>query len=507
MAPHHHKALSKTLYRTLLRSTKHYTSPKNGPILSSLLYRSGSDDEIEYIGERHIVSKTVETSPTSTHQHQDIDDLIHLEEARDLSKPYKELLEDRKIREASDEESDFIFETGRTLDASISEERSHTCTFLYRGLLKEIIGTHAHMNFPFQTVQGERNVMTRLKAVIRREFKGLGNSLSKAYSEKSRRDTAFLALKELQKKLIWGETLGLNLDEDGSDSDSREIDNLLAKGVVRLPLTPTSAYLKTGTFLVAHPLLTGCFAKSVICILQHTESRPTTTGEEEDGEHMGGTYGLVVNKPLKVGVPNDDSDQSRDRALCEVIRYDCLPEGIRLAFGDNAVRNGGPVNMSIQMIRTSTTDEEEKWKVGGTVLSMVGDGSPIEDVKEEVTSTAMDTDSAIYFGGDIIKAAQAVIDNGIQEENFSFIVGASCWEPGQLEGEIEKGYWIPCSGPPDIAFSGSCVVKGADNMSVADSSLWVSMMASLGEQEGRMAQMIEDFEFEDFENGLPCDES
>ena len=282
----------------------------------------------------------------------------------------------------------------------------------------------------------------------------------------------------------------------------REIDNLFAKGVVRLPLNPTSAYLKTGTFLVAHPLLTGCFAKSVICILQHTESRPT--GEEEDGEHMGGTYGLVVNKPLKVGVPNHDSNQSRDRALREVIRYDCLPEGIRLAFGDNAVRNGGPVNMSIQMIRTSTTDEEEKWKVGGTVLSMVGDGSSVEDAKDEVTSTAMDTDSAIYFGGDIIKAAQAVIDNGIQEENFSFIVGASCWEPGQLEGEIEKGYWIPCSGPPDIAFSGSCVVKGAENMSVADSSLWVSMMASLGEQEGRMAQIIDDFEYD--ENGLPCDE-
>jgi hypothetical protein len=207
MAPHHHKALSKTLYRTLLRSTKHYTSPKNGPILSSLLYRSGSDDEIDYIGERHVVSKTVETSPST---HQDIDDLIHLEEARDLSKPYKELLEERKIREASDEESDFIFETGRSSDASISEERLHT--FLYRGLLKEIIGTHAHMTFPFQAVQGEQNVMTRLKDVIRREFKGSDDSLSKTYSEKSRRDTAFLALKELQKKLTWGETLGLNLD-------------------------------------------------------------------------------------------------------------------------------------------------------------------------------------------------------------------------------------------------------------------------------------------------------
>mmetsp|Transcript_2272 Transcript_2272/g.3474 ORF Transcript_2272/g.3474 Transcript_2272/m.3474 type:complete len:498 (+) Transcript_2272:202-1695(+) len=496
MAPYHHQALSKTLYRTLLRSTKHYTSPRNGPILSSLLYRSGSDDEVDYTAEKHVVSKTDETSSST---HQDIDDLIHAEEARDLSKPYKELLEQRKKREASDEEGDLISETGRGLDASTSEERLHT--FLYRGLLKEIIGTHAHMNFPFQAEQGEDNVMTRLKDVIRREFKGSDDSLSKTYSGKIRRDTAFSALKELQKKLTWAETLGLNLDDDGSQS--REIDNLVAKGVVRLPLNPTSAYLKTGTFLVAHPLLTGCFAKSVICILQHTESQ--SIGEEDDGEHMGGTYGLIVNKPLKIGVPNHDSNQSRDRTLREVIRYDCLPEGIKLAFGDNRVRNGGPVNMSMQMIRTSTIDEEEKWKLGGTVLSMVGDGCSVEDVKDEVTSTAMDTDSAIYFGGDIIKAAQAVIDNGIQEENFSFIAGASCWEPGQLENEIKKGYWIPCAGPPDIAFSGSCVVNGAENMSVADSSLWVSTMASLGEQEGRMAQIIEDFVEYD-ENGLPCDE-
>jgi hypothetical protein len=135
---------------------------------------------------------------------------------------------------------------------------------------------------------------------------------------------------------------------------------------------------------------------------------------------------------------------------------------------------------------------------------MANDASSTEAETDIVKSTAMDTDSAIYFGGDIIKASQSVIDNGMQEESFSFVVGASCWEPGQLEGEIEKGYWIPCSGPPDITFSGSCLVHGAGNMRVSESSLWVSMMASLGEEEGRMAQIIEDFEYD--ENGLPCDE-
>ena len=35
-------------------------------------------------------------------------------------------------------------------------------------------------------------------------------------------------------------------------------------------------------------------------------------------------------------------------------------------------------------------------------------------------------------------------------------MGASTWAPGQLEQEISKGFWIPCSGPPEIALTGIC---------------------------------------------------
>lgn len=494
-----HQALSKILYRTLLRTTKYYTSRKNGPILSSLLYRSGSDDDIDYtVANQLLFNKSDDTLSTN----EDIDDIISREEARDLSKPYKGLMEQRQIRENTDEESGTEIDS-QISDGSMSDEDLHT--FLYKGLLKEIVGSNAHMNFPSKVKREESNVMTRLKDVIRREFRGSDDSLSESYSEKIRRDAAFLALKELQKKLAWAETLGLKLEEE--DNHQRKIENLVAKNIVPLPLKPASSYLKIGTLLVAHPMLTGCFAKSVICILQHTASHPAIDIEKiEDidlDDNMGGTYGLIVNKSLKTGVPNHDSDQTRDRTLREVIRHDCLPEGIKLAFGDSTVRNGGPVNMSVQIIRTSTTDEEETWKLGGTVLSMANDACSTT-VNDVVKSTAIDTDSAIYFGGDIIRASQSVIDNGMQEESFSFVVGATCWEPGQLESEIEKGYWIPCSGPPEIAFSGSCAVNGADNVSVSESSLWVSMMASLGEEEGRMAQIIEDFEYDD--NGLPCDE-
>jgi Putative transcriptional regulator len=306
--------------------------------------------------------------------------------------------------------------------------------------------------------------------------------------------------------------------EDDMMEDEYDMHNLVARNVDKLPLVPSSCYLQPGTFLVAHPLMTGCFAKSVICLLQHTPassdvSSTKNTNNQQDqsasGEPgtIGGTYGLIVNQPIKTGVPNNsNSERSRWRTLREVIRYDCLPEGIKVAFGDSPVRNGGPVNLSVQMLRYTGPEEEEKSKIGGSVLPMATLRENDEDVPSDVTisSAAMDTNSAVYFGGDIIKAAQAVIDGDIKKDSFSFLIGASCWESGQLESEVEKGYWIPCSAPPEIAFSGLCNLKDIHDVQTSESSLWVSMMAAIGEEEGRLAQVFEDVEYD--ENAYPCDE-
>ena len=50
--------------------------------------------------------------------------------------------------------------------------------------------------------------------------------------------------------------------------------------------------LKCGNYLVAHPLMTGYFARSVIVLLDHT---PESTDNSSD-EQKGGTYGLIVNR-------------------------------------------------------------------------------------------------------------------------------------------------------------------------------------------------------------------
>ncbi len=41
--------------------------------------------------------------------------------------------------------------------------------------------------------------------------------------------------------------------------------------------------LKCGTYLIAHPLMTGYFARSVIVILNHTEEGPGGSSETEEG--------------------------------------------------------------------------------------------------------------------------------------------------------------------------------------------------------------------------------
>ena len=70
--------------------------------------------------------------------------------------------------------------------------------------------------------------------------------------------------------------------------------------------------LKCGTYLIAHPLMTGYFARSVIVILDHTEEGTGGSSETEEGGGIdeggvggyggggggsgGGTYGLIVNR-------------------------------------------------------------------------------------------------------------------------------------------------------------------------------------------------------------------
>jgi len=387
--------------------------------------------------------------------------------------------------------------------------------------------------------------------------------------------TAFLALQELNRKQAWVEQISL------PPSYSNQLRLIqAAKGVRKLDDDDTdekiNKSLKSGTYLIAHPLMAGYFAKSVIVLLDHSDGE--TKKEEEDnddskeGESSGGTYGLIINrlalkqqittsssssvqldilrqqweeKQSKLGdeqaVGSADIDtfetttpidstatttQStlRPISLLQAINDTDLPESVQMAFGDSHVRDGGPVNLSLQMIHrkqkseqddTNVDDEKESQKeskVGGTELG--------SDVNK---------DSTILFGGDVIDASYRVTAGTDDVDDYSFIIGASCWSPGQLEHEIQRGCWLPFKGPASMALTGMCehnyIASSEENgndsesklsmfpprpnhttTSVAGSAttgessqrpkarpdLWLSIMCALGEEEADLAYMMLD---------------
>ena len=450
--------------------------------------------------------------------------------------------------------------------------------------------------------------------------------------------TAFLSLMELNRKLAWAESLGFPATSQNqkANQEERKRKRLVqaAKGVSAFPPLvdiaeqsdnmaddinivgndgsgeesvdktnnkTSSSPLQCGTYLIAHPLMTGYFAKSVIVLLDHTEEVNSSLAKTEEGG-SGGTYGLIINRlalqsemvesssrehldllrqkweekksklgeepttgsslelatspePLSAGRITDnatsqDTTQSatikgtiyniqRPISLLQAINADDLPETVIMAFGDAHVRDGGPVNLSLQMIHRKKSEqdgtnekEDEKQKeeststVGGTILGSDNDNQ-------------LESEETIYFNGDVVKASHDVLKGKSDVDDYSFIIGAACWSPGQLEHEIERGCWLPFRGPPQMAMTGMCehnditvpisengdgteIAAGGTKLSMfpprpsntATSSvagsvgktsaqqqsiqpkerpvgdLWLSVMCALGEGEGELAYMM-----------------
>ena len=154
--------------------------------------------------------------------------------------------------------------------------------------------------------------------------------------------------------------------------------------------------------------------------------------------------------------------------------------------------------MNLQMMHSITSDQQsamepEVWP-GGTVL-------------ERTTTDFDDTNErAIYFRGDLLKCATAVTKGHLDRDDVTFFIGASSWSPGQLEQEIERGFWLVCRGPPEIAHSGMCEHDTDENETERPKAdLWLSMLAACGEDEARLAHLTWQDDGED-ELGAPCDD-
>ena len=75
----------------------------------------------------------------------------------------------------------------------------------------------------------------------------------------------------------------------------------------------------------------------------------------------------------------------------------------------------GPVNMSIQMLRAESSDCE--LQIGGSILPMIVNSGNVYDNDEKMSSAQL-SDEAIYYGGDVIRAAQAVIDKEMRSGEY-----------------------------------------------------------------------------------------
>ncbi|KAL7461515.1 hypothetical protein ACHAXS_001935 [Conticribra weissflogii] len=389
-----------------------------------------------------------------------------------------------------------------------------------------------------RTVQHEQ--FYQEKAMGRKRQQQEQQGLQKKYPPSSfidndiRIQTAFYALSELNRKLAWAEQIGFpaptsqQLKRDRSELEKarrhRRQKRLAqaAKGVSHFPtsirnhdnnanakstldegddkhdatttgstrkqhkVTQPANPLQCGTYLVAHPLMTGYFAKTVIILLDHTEINGNSINDTDQvSGGGGGTYGLIINrlalepkadssrKQWEIlgqqleeklrnleenrGVLNNDTPQAlndsvrsdaseatptvkstngtsnrqRPISLLRALQPGCLPETVQIAFGDAPVREGGPVNLSLQMLHRkcvgaeNTVDklskvrdiqgtndggervekrkgEEEKYDIGGTMIP-----SLVENCDETL-------EDSIFFGGDVVKASYTVID-GIKE--------------------------------------------------------------------------------------------
>jgi putative transcriptional regulator len=164
---------------------------------------------------------------------------------------------------------------------------------------------------------------------------------------------------------------------------------------VPFPVVTLAEAPLSGVLLVSHPMVQGPLQRSVILILDHSET---------------GSYGLVINRPTNHSVKTAVAN---------------LPVELLKHFGDSNVSFGGMVRR-MQYLHSIPS-------CGGT---------PIPFCKRP-----------LFAGGSITKALSTVRKNADLVTHFNFFVGCCTWESRQLEEEIKNGFWITVKSSPDVLLS------------------------------------------------------
>lgn len=178
--------------------------------------------------------------------------------------------------------------------------------------------------------------------------------------------------------------------------------------------------IQKGTLLIATPEIeTGSFFRSVVLVAEHNAQ---------------GTFGLVINKPLEVELPQ------------EIINLNNLSNPFV------AVRAGGPVQTN-QMMLLHTTPNYENQQM-------------------------LELCEGVFLGGDLTFLQQAIMD----EHGPSLILcfGYAGWGAGQVEREFLDGSWLLQPASKRLLFD------------LPAEQLWQALLRQMGGKYASMSLIPED---------------
>lgn len=148
---------------------------------------------------------------------------------------------------------------------------------------------------------------------------------------------------------------------------------------------PPYSELTKGSFLVASPEIdAGIYFRSVILVCEHTPS---------------GSFGLMINKPVQVDLP-EDLINLKNQANPQV-----------------GIRAGGPIQPNQMMLLHSS---------------------------QALAEQALKICDGVYLGGDIQFLQQSI--NDASGPSLLLCFGYTGWEAGQIEREFLSGNWFLAPG-------------------------------------------------------------
>jgi len=314
----------------------------------------------------------------------------------------------------------------------------------YNELLGQILGPQRYLYQPTGTV-------VSFVDLVRRESR----APHPHYTVNTRVDAGFAAVRTLSS--IWNHYTSIEYDtegeyededEDGNDGDGNEGDvgNDDAhrggapggrqgddeKQLLTADVSLASA-MCAGMLLVAHPMLQGPLHRSVVLVVEHTTR---------------GSYGLVINS-------------STDRMLKEAVKN--LPDDIARTFGGNAVAFGGMVRRLAYIHNVPA--------VGGLPIPLCGTPHFTGGQIEKAIEFLHDRD-----GGKSATAPSSASSVPIEKlRRFRFFAGCCLWDRGELQRDVDAGFWVPVCSQPDTVLalalpSSENVVESGTSHSISNSN-------------------------------------